>query len=429
MLQQQEQGAAPVSIPPLRQREYPLSSSQLQLWFIENLNGGGNLYHVPMLFRLGDEVCLAAYERSLQAVVARHQVLHSLIVQMPSQSAVSRACELTLSLERVTLEAAHWPDRLRQDIDRPFALGAELPIRAAVYRVAQPDGGWVNYSLILVHHLAFDGWSQPVLLQELDVLYQAQRQGREAGLAALPLHYGDYAVWQRRWLDSVQADEAKAYWRQALAGWQALEMPLDFVRPARFDHRGANHVIALPEALVVQAAQFARQQGVTPFALYLAAFNLLLGYFSGQQDILVGTPVANRPAAETRSAIGFFVNTLPLRSQIDDAASLNDYVHRVFDGVLQAQRHQNLPLDQLIELLQVPRDLSRHPLFQALFALEEAGAAPAWLAPQDLLAHYLAAKFDLTLSIQSAPQGGRAIFNYATALFAPATLALLGSII
>ena len=425
-LLRQGEGVAPMSIPPLRQREYPLSASQLQLWFIENLNGGGNLYHVPMLFRLGDDVCLTAYERSLQAVVARHQVLHSLIAQKPSQIAVARACEQTLSLERVALEAARWPDRLRQDIDRPFALEAELPIRASVYQVAQPDGGRVTYSLILVHHLAFDGWSQPVLLQELDALYQAQRQGREAELAALPLQYGDYAVWQRRWLDSALADEAKAYWRQALDGWQALEMPLDFVRPARFDHRGANHVIALPEALTMQAAQFARRQGVTPFALYLAAFNLLLGYFSGQQDILVGTPVANRPVAEIRSAIGFFVNTLPLRSQIDDAASLNDYVHRVFDGVLQAQRHQNLPLDQLIELLQVPRDLSRHPLFQTLFALEEAGEAPAWLAPQDLLTHYQAAKFDLTLSIQSAPQGGRAIFNYATALFAPATLALLG---
>ncbi len=425
-LLRQGEGVAPMSIPPLRQREYPLSASQLQLWFIENLNGGGNLYHVPMLFRLGDDVCLTAYERSLQAVVARHQVLHSLIAQKPSQIAVARACEQTLSLERVALEAARWPDRLRQDIDRPFALEAELPIRASVYQVAQPDGGRVTYSLILVHHLAFDGWSQPVLLQELDALYQAQRQGREAELAALPLQYGDYAVWQRRWLDSALADEAKAYWRQALDGWQALQMPLDFVRPARFDHRGANHVIALPETLTMQAAQFARRQGVTPFALYLAAFNLLLGYFSGQQDILVGTPVANRPVAETRSAIGFFVNTLPLRSQIDDAASLNDYVHRVFDGVLQAQRHQNLPLDQLIELLQVPRDLSRHPLFQTLFALEEAGEAPAWLAPQDLLTHYQAAKFDLTLSIQSAPQGGRAIFNYATALFAPATLALLG---
>ncbi|WP_411749983.1 non-ribosomal peptide synthetase [Serratia marcescens] len=425
-LLRQGQSAAPMSIPPLRRREYPLSASQLQLWFIENLNGGGNLYHVPMLFRLGEEVCLTAYERSLQAVVARHQVLHSLIAQQPSQLAVARACEQTLSLERVALEAARWPDRLRQDIDRPFALERELPIRASVYQVAQPDGGRVTYSLILVHHLAFDGWSQPVLLQELDALYQAQRQGREAELAALPLQYGDYAVWQRRWLDSALADEAKAYWRQALDGWQALEMPLDFMRPARFDHRGANHVIALPEALTMQATQFARRQGVTPFALYLAAFNLLLGYFSGQQDILVGTPVANRPVAETRSAIGFFVNTLPLRSQIDDAASLNDYVHRVFDGVLQAQRHQNLPLDQLIELLQVPRDLSRHPLFQTLFALEEAGEAPAWLAPQDLLTHYQAAKFDLTLSIQLAPQGGRAIFNYATALFAPATLALLG---
>ncbi|MDI3196694.1 amino acid adenylation domain-containing protein [Serratia ureilytica] len=424
--QGQGQGAAPMSIPPLRQREYPLSASQLQLWFIENLNGGGNLYHVPMLFRLGEEVCLTAYERSLQAIVARHQVLHSLIAQKPSQLAVARACEQTLSLERVELEAASWPDRLRQDIDRPFALEAELPIRASVYQVAQPDGGRVTYSLILVHHLAFDGWSQPVLLQELDALYQAQRQGREAELAALPLQYGDYAVWQQRWLDSALADEAKAYWRQALDGWQALEMPLDFVRPARFDHRGANHVIALPEVLTMQATQFARRQGVTPFALYLAAFKLLLGYFSGQQDILVGTPVANRPVVETRSAIGFFVNTLPLRSQIDDAASLNDYVHRVFDGVLQAQRHQNLPLDQLIELLQVPRDLSRHPLFQTLFALEEAGEAPAWLVPQDLLTHYQAAKFDLTLSIQSAPQGGRAIFNYATALFAPATLALLG---
>ncbi len=137
-------------IPPLRQREYPLSSSQLQLWFIENLNGGGNLYHVPMLFRLGDEVCLAAYERSLQAVVARHQVLHSLIVQMPSQSAVSRACELTLSLERVTLEAAHWPDRLRQGY-RPAVRagggiadqGGRLPGGAAGWWVGelQPDSG------------------------------------------------------------------------------------------------------------------------------------------------------------------------------------------------------------------------------------------------------------------------------------------------
>ncbi|MEE4410184.1 MULTISPECIES: non-ribosomal peptide synthetase [unclassified Serratia (in: enterobacteria)] len=423
-LRQIGDGEAPLLIPALQRQAYPLSSSQMQLWFIENLNGGSNLYHVPMLFRLDEDVCVAAYAESLQAIVARHQVLHSLIGQTQSHTAVSQSCALTLCVERLTLDTQCWRDRLTQDIDRPFALDAELPIRAIIYELMHPDGGRERYSLILVHHLAFDGWSQRLFLQELDSLYQTQRQGRPPALPALALQYGDYAVWQQEYLGSAQAEGVKSYWQQRLAGWQMLEMPLDFVRPAQFDHSGAHHTVSLPEALIAQAEQFAQREGVTPFALYLAAFNLLLGCFSGQQDILVGTPVANRPTEETRSAIGFFVNTLPLRSQIVDGQPLADYVHQVFDGVLQAQKYQHLPLDHLIDLLQVPRDLSRHPLFQVLFVLEDDGAQPSpeWLKPQSLMEHYQAAKFDLTLSIQLAQGAGEAVFNYATALFSPATL-------
>ncbi|CAI0695474.1 Tyrocidine synthase III [Serratia plymuthica] len=418
-------GEAPLSIPALQRQAYPLSSAQMQLWFIENLNGGSNLYHVPMLFRLDEDVCLTAYADSLQAIVARHPVLHSLIDRTHSHIAVSHSCTQTLCVERLTIDAPRWRDRLKQDIDRPFALDTELPIRAFIYELTHPEGGRERYSLILVHHLAFDGWSQRLFVQELDGLYQAQRQGRPAALPALALQYGDYAVWQQEYLASTQAEGLRSYWRQRLAGWQTLEMPLDFVRPAQFDHQGANHAISLPEALIAQAENFAQREGVTPFALYLAAFNLLLGCFSGQQDILVGTPVANRPTEETRSAIGFFVNTLPLRSQIDDGQPLAGYVHQVFDGVLQVQKYQNLPLDHLIDLLQVPRDLSRHPLFQVLFVLEDDGAQPSppeWLKPQSLMEHYQAAKFDLTLSIQLAKGTGQAVFNYATALFSPATL-------
>ncbi|CAI0737355.1 amino acid adenylation domain-containing protein [Serratia entomophila] len=416
---------APLSIPALQRQSYPLSSSQMQLWFIENLNGGSALYHVPMLFRFSEAANLAHYARSLQAVVARHQALHSRVCQSEARIAVSRPHPAALVVQRLQTDAESWRQGLQRDIDRPFDLAAELPIRAVIYDVEQPDGATLHYGLILVHHLAFDGWSQRLLLQELDGLYQAQRQGLPPALPAPALQYGDYAVWQQDYLGTAQADAAKDYWRQRLAGWQTLEMPLDLVRPAQFDHRGANHAVALPAALVAQAASFAQREGVTPFALYLAAFNLLLGYFSGQQDILVGIPVANRPTAEARSAIGFFVNTLPLRSQIDDEQPLADYVRDVFNAVLQAQRHQGLPLELIIDLLQVPRDLSRHPLFQTMFVLEDGGAQPAlpdWLTPQSLVEHYQAAKFDLTLSIHLEQGEGQAVFNYATALFSPATL-------
>lgn len=427
-LKEQGDDAQSSAIPALRRETYPLSSSQMQLWFIENLNGGSNLYHVPLLFRLNEDTDQTAYCQSLQAIVNRHHVLRSVICQQQALTALSQLSDSELSVARYTLNADDWRQQLLRDIDRPFRLEAEIPIRASLYRVSQPDRSTHHYSLIVVHHLAFDGWSQNLFLQELQTIYQACRTGQQPELPELSLQYGDYACWQQDYLDSAKAEQLKTFWQQQLQGWQTLEMPLDFVRPAQFDHRGANHCLTLPDELVTQAERFVQREGVTPFALFLSAFNLLLSRFSGQQDILVGTPVANRSSAETRSVIGFFVNTLPLRTQINEHTALSDYVRNVFNLSLKAQKYQGLPLEQLIELLEVPRDLSRHPLFQVLFVLEDTTqnpALPAWLMPESLVEQYLAAKFDLTLSIQKAPGCTQVVFNYATALFTPETLACL----
>lgn len=420
--------SGPLVIPALHRDAFPLSFSQMQLWFIENLNGGSNLYHVPMLFQLSSDISLPAYCQSLKAIVARHHVLRSIIRQQQATTAVSQLTAQELQIHELQLDAECWQQQLCSDIDRPFKLDWEIPIRAILYEVRQPNGSVVLYSLIVVHHLAFDGWSQNLFMQELVCLYDAHRRGQTSTLPDPALQYGDYAFWQHEYLASQQVPELRAFWKQQLQGWQMLEMPLDFVRPAQFDHRGNNHSIVLPEAIVASAASFIQREGVTPFALYLSAFNLLLSFFSGQQDILVGTPVANRPTAETRSVIGFFVNTLPLRTQINDELSLSDYVREVFNSSLQAQKYQGLPLEQLIDVLQVPRDLSRHPLFQVLFVLEDVGqntVLPDWLRPQNLLEQYQAAKFDLTLNIHAQGDCVQAVFNYASALFTPETMVCL----
>ncbi|WDG51053.1 non-ribosomal peptide synthetase [Pseudomonas chlororaphis] len=420
--------SGPLLIPALQRDTWPLSFSQMQLWFIEKLNGGSNLYHVPMLFRLSAEVDLSAYRQSLKSIVARHHVLRSVICQPSALTALSKLTDNELRVQQLRLDAAGWQQQLLGDIDRPFALDSEIPLRASLYEVRQPDGSTILYSLIVVHHLAFDGWSQNLFLEELQNLYESYRRGQQPTLPDPLLQYGDYACWQREYLDSARLSELKTFWQHQLQGWQTLEMPLDFVRPAQFDHRGANHGIVLPEALMARAEQFIRREGVTPFALFLSAFNLLLSCFSGQQDVLVGTPVANRPTTETRSVVGFFVNTLPLRTQINDEMPLSEYVREVFKSVLQVQKYQSLPLEQLIDALQVPRDLSRHPLFQVLFVLEDDGQTPKlpdWLEPQSLMEQYQAAKFDLTLNIQKEGERVQAVFNYATALFTAPTMSCL----
>jgi len=418
---------AGISIPAQQRDRWPLSYSQMQLWFIENLNGGSNLYHVPMLFRLAPGTDIDACCHSLQAIVARHEVLRSVIHQQQAQLAESVRTDAALEVARMMLSAGEWPRQLQQDIDRPFNLSTEIPTRATIYQVY--EGNTLDvYCLVVIHHLAFDGWSQALFIRELAELYPACCLGSTLPLSAPALQYGDYACWQREYLDSGRAQALKNFWRDKLHNWQPLELPLDYPRPAKVDHRGANYCIRLPTELGAQCEHFVQQHGVTPFALFLASFNLLLSYFSGQQDILVGTPVANRPTEEVHNVIGFFVNTLPLRSQIDDDITLAAYIQGVFDQVMEIQQYQGLPLDQLIDMMKVPRDLASHPLFQVMFLLEDEEVNPSfpdWLIPQSLNKNYQVAKFDMTLSVQKKTEGTQLIFNYATALFSAETIEYL----
>ncbi|WP_075181030.1 non-ribosomal peptide synthetase [Pantoea sp. 1.19] len=419
---------APVRIPIGNADQHPLSASQQQLWFIENVTGGGSLYHVPMLFRLASDCDISAWVRSLQWLVARHGALRSQLVDGPDGHAMMALSDRPLSIRRREADETTLPRLLREEIDRPFDLRLSLPVRAVLYHTPQAKGDPITRCLLVFHHLAFDGWSQRLFMQEWLSGYDAFRRGQSPALAPPALQYGDYACWQQAQLASAAFQAHQTWWQQTLSGWQDLNLPTDFSRPPRFDHRGDSVDARLPATLVAQVERTARQLAITPFALYLGAFNVLLSLFSNQQDLIVGTPVANRPTPETEGVIGFFVNTLPLRSRLDDQQPIGDYLTGVFDGLMAAQAHQALPLSHIIRALQVPQDLSRNPLFQVLFTFEEdqaMPALPAWLQPEALGEAYRAAKFDLMLCLQRCGDAVSASLNFATALFHRDTMACL----
>ncbi|MBW7981947.1 non-ribosomal peptide synthetase [Enterobacillus tribolii] len=418
------EGAQPIVA--LGRRDYPLSWPQMRLWYSGHPDCDDALNHVPMLFRLDERTNITALCRGMQAVVARHSCLNSVFETAERGQVRTRSTGVALEVTERVLSDEEWDACLCQDVNAPFDPATTPPVRAVIYRRSGVDG--VRYYLLLVfHHLVFDDASRAILLNELEHCYQAYRRGEEPALAPLSLQYGDYAVWQRGLLGSASMQARRAWWWERLKGWQPLTLPLDFRRPARFEHRGVNYAFSLPPELTARVVQVARRECITPFALYLAGFNLLLAAFSGQRDILVGTPAANRPSPQTRQLIGFFANTLPLRSRIDDDVSPSVYLRTVFKSLLQARRHQQLPLEQLLEMLSVPRDPSVHPLFQVMFTLTSAQDVkmPEWMNAECLLEYHQVAERDLTFSVMPDDAYPCAVINYATALFAPDTIACL----
>jgi len=423
--------------------EYPLSFSQMRLWFIENLTQGSSLYHVPMLCKLADDIDLDAYQTSLQQWVGRHQVLRSVINQKESQQATAKVSANGLQVVELELAKEDLAAQVQQDIDRLFDLKRDIPIRVLIYHCATPQGTCERYSLFVIHHIAFDGWSVQVMMRELAALYQYHSQRRDvqqgndravssqalqAPLAPLPIQYGDYACWQQQQLDTHKLDKLKKFWKEALIDWEHLDLPVDYARPQLFNHQGENQPIALTPELVHRLDTLAQSLEVSLHAVMLAGFNILLAYYSGQQDIIIGTPVANRPKAELENLIGFFVNSIPLRNQIPMDKTVAEFIHRVFQNTIACQQHQDLPFEYIVDSLNVPRDLSRHPLFQVMFTLEQGGnedQALAWMTPVTLTDFYQSAKFDLSLNIHVKEECINAVFNYSSALFSSESMRYL----
>jgi amino acid adenylation domain-containing protein len=425
------QAARGLQAPPLRPAnrdgDLPLSFAQQRLWFFEQLEPGNLFYHLPNAIRLTGMLDAGALEHSLREIFRRHEILRTTFARRDGRpvQVVAPFREFTLPVQDLTnvpdpKYAAH--ELAAQEAHEPLDLERGPLVRVRLLRLGAEE----HVLLLTMHHIISDGWSMTIFFRELATLYQARVAGRAASLPALPVQYADYAVWQRQWLQGDVLQQQLAYWKNQLAGVEPLALPTDRPRAAVNRYRGAHHAVSLPAELAAGLRALSRKEGATLFMTLLAAFQVLLARFTRQTDISVGTPIANRHRAETEGLIGFFVNMLVMRTDLSGAPSFREVVKRVREAALGAYAHQDLPFERLVEELQPERDLSRSPLFQVLFVLQEAPDAVVKL-PGLTLSHLgndrsVSAKFDLTLGITETRHGLRALLKYNADLFEAATI-------
>jgi surfactin family lipopeptide synthetase A len=434
--QREREGLLPPPLRPIeRDGEPPLSFAQQRLWFLEQLQPGGVTYVIPAAVRLTGTLDLAALEHSLNAVAQRHETLRTTFgaSSLSAQPVQRIAPSITLPLPLDDLSnlppaarEAELERRIARAVEQPFDLVAGPLLRAFVLRVDAEE----HVLLLTMHHIIADGWSLGVLIREIAAHYSAAVTGQTAQLPALPIQYADYALWQRRWLAPEAPGEVLnaqlGYWRQQLAGAPSvLELPTDRPRPAVPSLRGAIEPIRLPAALTDRLRRLSQQEGATLFMTLLAAWQSLLGHYSGARDIVVGSPIANRNLSETENLIGFFVNTLVLRGNLAGNPQFRELLRRTRATTLAAYAHQDLPFEQLVEELRPVRDPSYTPIFQVLFALQNA-PLPELTLP-GLTARRMdveagAVKFDLSLALEETPDGISGVLEYSVDLFDAATI-------
>ncbi|MEI2581295.1 amino acid adenylation domain-containing protein [Scytonema sp. PRP1] len=405
----------------------PLSFAQARLWFLAQLEPDSAAYNVVDAMQLQGNLNVDVLQQSLDAIVAHHEVLRTnFIAEDGNPVQVIREPQ---SVELKVIDLMDCPDerttvvqRLQQEAQRPFNLSSDLMLRACLLQISPQE----HILQLVMHHIATDGWSMGVLFEQLTTLYQAFLEGRRNPLPELPIQYGDYAVWQRQWLSGEVVEKQLKYWKQQLAGaTPALELPTDRPRPPVQTRQGAKQFFVLPKNLSVSLSLLSRQEGVTLFMTLLAAFQTLLYRYSGQQDILVGSPTAGRNREEIEGLIGFFVNTLVLRTDLSGNPSFRELLQRVRSQGMSAYANQDLPFEKLVEELQPERSLSYHPLFQVMFVLQNVPRQTLELPGLSICAlevDNFASQFDLTLSIEETEQGLRGVWEYSTDLFEADTI-------
>ncbi|QDG60168.1 non-ribosomal peptide synthetase [Pseudomonas sp. NIBRBAC000502773] len=408
------------------QRDQPLllSYAQERQWFLWQLDPHSAAYHVPSALRLKGRLDTSALQRAFDTLVARHESLRTHLQQEGERTVQVIKPQGRLELALLQTHESGLKALVETLITQPFDLRQGPLMRVSLLRLAEDE-----HVLVLVqHHIISDGWSMQVMVDELVQLYAAYSQGQSLQLPDLPIQYVDYALWQRSWMEAGEKARQLDYWRGQLGGEQpVLELPFDHQRPAVPTHRGARLNIPLAAPLLDELKTLAQREGVTLFMLLLASYQVLLHRYSGQQDIRVGVPIANRNRIETERLIGFFVNTQVLKAEIDGHTTVRALLAQVKQRALEAQAHQDLPFEQLVEALQPERSLSLSPLFQVAFnhhvslagghlqRLEHLQLSPvSW--------DEAVAQFDLTLDIEESQAQLRASLSYATDLFDTATI-------
>lgn len=422
-----------IAADPIPQREdrnfIPLSYTQERLWFVHQLEPDEPVYNMPAALRFKGRLHVTALERSLNEIVRRHEALRTVFQVIDGQAVQVIVPEQPLQLSVETLHTLP-EDRREEELQRlmeesarhPFSLEKGPLIRTKLVQVDEQE-----YLLLLtIHHIIFDGWSIGVFVRELASLYESYEKEEEPSLAPLPIQFGDYSVWQREQLTGEKQDKLLSYWRERLQGAPAsLDLPTDRKRPPVQTFRGCTKTFTIHSELKKKVEELGKQEGATLFMTLLAAFNTLLYRYTGQTDLVLGTPIANRNRIETEGLIGLFLNMLVLRTDLGGQPTFRQLLHRVKEVTLGAYEHQDLPFEKVVEALGQEHDLSRNPLFQVLFVLQNAPVPALKLSGVELELTELetgTAKFDLSVWMTETEQGLVGTWEYNRDLFDEETI-------
>ncbi len=423
---------APPLKPADRSETLPLSFAQQRLWFLDQLSPNNPNYNIPAAVRIHGALDAEALEKTLNAIISRHEVLRTVFKSTKGRPYQEILPELTIDLPVEDLTALKSEERehkareqIEQEARTPFELDRGPLLRARLIRIDAATHVFV----INMHHIISDGWSTNVLFNEIGLLYDAFRNGRSSPLPELSLQYADYAAWQRSWLKDDVLDEQLRYWKEKIGvNPEPIDLPLDHARPAMQTFNGDTFTADLDPALAERLKQLSREHGATDFMVLLAAFQSLLYHYARQDVIRVGSPIANRTHSETEQLIGFFVNTLVLHADFGDDPTFIELLQQIKETTLGAYAHQDIPFEQLVDELQPERDMAHSPLFQVMFVFQNTPKGGNDVALPSIRLEVMdaesgTAKFDLTLMIVDTGDGFSAEFEYNTDLFNRDTIA------
>jgi hypothetical protein len=423
---QREAARSRMTIPRRMSRDpAPLSFAQQRMWFLEQWQPGSPTFNGARALRLRGELAPGALERSLRSVIERHESLRTVIVPgaQPVQALLDASSFKLSTLPGPPSRSAHELDELLGEHSRkPFDLTSDLMLRATLVELGAEE----HVLLLVMHHIAADAHSDGILFSELAELYEAERCGREPDLPELPIQYADYTVWQHERLQGGLLDELRSYWARTLEGApELLRLPTDRPRPAVQRHEGSHHNIALDRGLAEDLLALGRGEGATFFMTMLAAFATLLYRLTGEQDIVIGSPIANRNNLELQGLIGFFTNTIALRIRLGGNPSFKEVVERARATALGAYAHQELPFEKVVEAVAPRRDPGRNPLFQVNFRAQESERpvpALSGLEVEPMPVDIGFSRFDLALELEVASRALRGYFEYDRDLFDSASI-------
>ena len=412
--------AQKIRITKLDTEQAPLSYAQERLWFIERYEGGTNAYNVPMVLELNEKINIAAFKQSLNSLVNRHEILRTVFKQDAFDKDYQLVLNEPLVIKELSIENDKLNELIKKDVNHLFDLTTQYPIYIKIYKMEEK-----YYALVNIHHVAFDGWSVDIFLRELSAFYQHYHSGEALNLPEMDIQYKDFAKWQRDYLKGELLEKQVRYWKESLLGYEPLNLMTDKVRPSHIDYKGENVYFELDERLSSQLKKLAQMKGTTLYTVLLAGFYLFLNKYTGQEDLVIGTPLANRHYTQLENLIGFFINSLALRARVKNDQSIGELINHVHEVMLNAQKYQDVPFEKLVDALKIGQDSSRHPLFQIMFAVQSFGNLSSENDVFKLLPigdNYRVAKFDLNIVIDDSYEKFKGVMNYAVSLYEKETI-------